>query len=241
MCRGSRRRARSLGREIVAVFLVLGVPPALAGPLAYLSNLDDPSVTVVDTTSLTETATIPLPGMPSAIVAGASGTRVYVSYLNDTPTGGLAVIDVATHAVKTVWFGQVAAGLDVDAAESRAFVADVAEVAVVDLAGPSLATTFSDGTRFPFDVAIDHYLCLVGLRVPREIGGIMPRLRSWIFVSLALVIFPLDGSVFGATRPTAAQRCAAAKIAAAAKKTRPILPAARREPLWAARLIPRVF
>jgi cysteine-rich repeat protein/YVTN family beta-propeller protein len=156
MCRGSRRRARSLGREIVAVFLVLGVPPALAGPLAYLSNLDDPSVTVVDTTSLTETATIPLPGMPSAIVAGASGTRVYVSDLNDTPTGGLAVIDVATHAVKTVWFGQVAAGLDVDAAESRAFVADVAEVAVVDLAGPSLATTFSDGTRFPFDVAIDH-------------------------------------------------------------------------------------
>lgn len=48
----------------------------------------------------------------------------------------------------------------------------------------------------------------------------MPRLRSWIFVSLALVIFPLNGLVFGATRPTAAQRCAAAKIAAAAKKAR---------------------
>src|SRR5262245_56742445 len=42
-------------------------------------------------------------------------------------------------------------------------------------------------------------------------GGIMSRVRSWIFVSLALVIFPLDGPVFGATRPTAAQRCAAAK------------------------------
>ena len=48
----------------------------------------------------------------------------------------------------------------------------------------------------------------------------MSRLRSWIFVSLALVIFPLDGPMFGATRPTAAQRCAAAKIAAAAKKSR---------------------
>ena len=147
---------RWLGGGIAAVFFVMGVCPVLAGPPAYLSDLDDPSVTVVDTTSLTETATIPLPGMPSAIVAGASGTRVYVSYLNDTPTGGLAVIDVATHSVKTVSFGQVAAGLDVDAAEGRAFVADVAEVAVVDLAGPSLATTFSDGTRFPFDVAIDH-------------------------------------------------------------------------------------
>ena len=48
----------------------------------------------------------------------------------------------------------------------------------------------------------------------------MSRLQSWIFVSLALVIFPLDGPGFGATRPTAAQRCAAAKIAAAAKKVR---------------------
>jgi cysteine-rich repeat protein/YVTN family beta-propeller protein len=149
-------RTRSPRGGIAAVFLASSVAPALAGPLAYLSNLDDPSVTVVDTTSLTETATIPLPGTPSAIVAGASVTRVYVSYLNDTPSGGLAVIDVATHAVRTVSFGQVAAGLDVDAAEGRAFVADVNEVAVVDLAGPSVATTFSDGTRFPFDVAIDH-------------------------------------------------------------------------------------
>jgi YVTN family beta-propeller protein len=156
MYRDPRTRTRSLAGRIAAVFLAVGVTPVLAGPLAYLSNLDDPSITVVDTTSLTETATIPLPGMPSAIVAGASGTRVYVSYLNDAPTGGLAVIDVATQAVRTVSFGQVAAGLDVDAAEGRAFVADVAEVAVVDLAGPSLATTFSDGTRFPFDVAIDH-------------------------------------------------------------------------------------
>src|SRR5262245_8364613 len=139
-----------------AVLFAVGVTPALAGPLAYLSNLDDASVTVVDTTSLMETVTISLPGMPSAIVAGASGTHVYVSYLNDTPAGGLAVIDVATNAVKTVSFGQVAAGLDVDAAEGRAFVADVAEVAVVDLAGPSLATTFTDGTRLPFDVAIDR-------------------------------------------------------------------------------------
>jgi YVTN family beta-propeller protein len=148
--------ARWLGGGIAAVFLGVGVTPVLAEPLAYLSNLDEASVTVIDTTSLTEIATIPLPGIASAIVAGSGGTPVYAAYHTDTPTGGLAVIDVATHAVRTVSFGQVAAGLDVDAAESRGFVADVAEVAVVDLAGPSLATTFSDGTRFPFDVAINH-------------------------------------------------------------------------------------
>src|SRR5262249_2301506 len=85
-----------------------------------------------------------------------SGARVYVSYHNDSPSGGLAVVDVATHAVSTVSFGQVAAGLAVEADESRAFVADASEIAVVDLAGPSLATTVSDGTRLPFDVAIDH-------------------------------------------------------------------------------------
>jgi YVTN family beta-propeller protein/cysteine-rich repeat protein len=153
-----RIRSRSPRGGIAAVLLAVGVAPVLAGPPAYLVNLDDPSITVLDTTSLTETATIALPDMlsASAIVAGASGTSVYASYHNDTPTGGLAVIDVGTHAVRTVSFGQVAAGLAVDTAESRAFVADAAEVAVVDLAGPSLATTFSDGTRFPFDVAIDH-------------------------------------------------------------------------------------
>ena len=156
MYRDSRMRGRSLGGAIAAVLLVIGVAPALAGPLAVLSNLDEASVTVLDTTSLTEIATIPMPGTPSAIVAGASGTHVYVSFLSDAPAGGLAAIDVATRTVKTVTFGQVAAGLDVDAAEGRAFVADVGEVAVIDLAGPSLVTTFSDGTRFPFDVAIDH-------------------------------------------------------------------------------------
>jgi YVTN family beta-propeller protein/cysteine-rich repeat protein len=156
MHHSSPKPTRWLSGGIAAVVLAVGVAPVLAGPTAYLSNLDEASVTVLDTTSLTETAPIALPGMPSAIVAGASGSRVYVSFLNDTPSGGLAVIDVATHAVRTVSFGQVAAGLDVDAAEGRAFVADVAEVAVVDLTGPSLATTFTDGTAFPFDVAIDH-------------------------------------------------------------------------------------
>src|SRR5262249_24485320 len=67
-----------------------------------------------------------------------------------------AVIDVATHSARTVSFGQAAGGLDVAGAEDRAFVADGGEVAVVDLVGPSLATTFSDATAFPFDVAIEH-------------------------------------------------------------------------------------
>src|SRR5262249_38395355 len=85
--RGYRMSTRWLGGGAAAAFLAMGVTPALAGSLAYLSNLDEASVTVIDTTSLTETATIPLPGIASAIVAGASGTRVYASYHNDTPTG----------------------------------------------------------------------------------------------------------------------------------------------------------
>jgi len=86
MHRGPRICTWSQRGGIAAVFLAVGVAPAPAGPLAYLSNLDEASVTVVDTTSLTETATIPLPGTPSAIVAGASGARVYVSYLNQSPS-----------------------------------------------------------------------------------------------------------------------------------------------------------
>jgi len=80
MWRASRMCARSLGGGIAAVFLVMGVPHVLAGPLAYISNLDEASVTVLDTASLTETATIPLPGTPSAIVAGASGTHDGITF-----------------------------------------------------------------------------------------------------------------------------------------------------------------
>jgi hypothetical protein len=61
MCRDSRMYPPWLPGGIAAVFLVVGVPSVLAGPLAYLSNLDEASVTVVDTTSLTETVTIALP------------------------------------------------------------------------------------------------------------------------------------------------------------------------------------
>ena len=62
MHRGPRMRTRSPRGGVAAVFLASSVAPTLAGPPAYLSNLDEASVTVVDTTSLTETATIPLPG-----------------------------------------------------------------------------------------------------------------------------------------------------------------------------------
>src|SRR5262245_29180410 len=184
MYRDSRMRARWLVVGIAALVLFTGVPLVLAGPVAVLANLDEASVTVVDTTSLTETATIPVPGIPSAIVAGASGARVYVSYSAVGPTGGLAVIDVATHAVKTVSFGQVAAGLDVDAAEARAFVADVGEIAVADLAGPSLATTFSDGTRFPFDVAVDH---TTGLLYVTNFDGFVSVHDGTTFMPLATI------------------------------------------------------
>ena len=59
MHRSSRMPTRWPARGIAAVVLALGVTSALAGPLAYLSNLDEASVTVIDTTSLTEIATIP--------------------------------------------------------------------------------------------------------------------------------------------------------------------------------------
>jgi hypothetical protein len=49
MYRDSRRPTRWLGCKLATVFVVVGSSAALAGPLAYLSNLDDASVTVVDT------------------------------------------------------------------------------------------------------------------------------------------------------------------------------------------------
>ena len=69
---------------------------AVIVPLAWVTNFDDDSVTVIDTETNTVIATIPVGDGPKGILLNADGTRAYVTnHLNDT----VSVIDTASKTV----------------------------------------------------------------------------------------------------------------------------------------------
>jgi len=67
------------------------------GTRAYVA-ITGGSISVIDTATLTQIASIPVADHPTGVVVGKDGSRVYVaSGVSNTPT--LSVIDVASNAV----------------------------------------------------------------------------------------------------------------------------------------------
>jgi YVTN family beta-propeller protein len=82
---------------------------AAAGPKAYVGNFKDNSVSVIDTSTGTVVATIPLAAGPHGMAAAADGRTVYVS---GDGSSEVSVIDVATDRVaKKVEVGKTPHGL----------------------------------------------------------------------------------------------------------------------------------
>jgi len=80
--------------------LLLGVlvlsPVVWAGaPQAYITNLNDNTVSVIDTASNTVTATVPVGNFPNGVAVTPDGAHVYVANVVD---GTVSVIDTASNA-----------------------------------------------------------------------------------------------------------------------------------------------
>ena len=97
-------------RNLVSGFLCLFVfslltaafsfTPLHAQTRAYIANINSNTVSVIDTTTNTLTATIPVGSGPSGLVASPDGTTVYVSNFND---GTISVINTASNTVTGVF------------------------------------------------------------------------------------------------------------------------------------------
>src|SRR5205809_261187 len=130
--------------------LLLGVlvlsPVVWAGtPQAYITNLNDNTVSVIDTASNTVTATVPVGTFPNGVAVAPDGAHVYVANVLD---GTVSVIDTGSNAVTaTVPVGGVPVGVAVTPDGARVYVASFSgsTVSVIATASNSVTATVAVG------------------------------------------------------------------------------------------------
>ena len=115
------------GPSVITSFQVGNRPDDIAfnaaGTTAYVTNLDDGTVGVINTATSAQSTTYPVAGEPLRILVGPGSSVLYVTLSN----GELVVLDAATGAATTfITIGGVPNGLALDAAASRLYVASTA-------------------------------------------------------------------------------------------------------------------
>ncbi len=140
------------GPSVVTSFQVGNRPDDIAfnaaGTTAYVTNLDDGTVGVINTVTGIQTTTYPVAAQPLRIVAGSA---LYVTLTN----GDLVVLNTSTGALlKTIAIGGTPNGLALDAGASRLYVSSTAgTVTVINTTTNAPVDTFLVGGT-PQDVAV---------------------------------------------------------------------------------------
>src|SRR5229473_2704675 len=131
----------------------LGTATAQAQTSAYVTNASG-TVSVIDTTTNTVVATIPVGLFASEVAITPDGTRAYVPNQQDFI---LSVIDTATNTVVTTIPVSGTAGIAITPDGTRAYVTSPGggTVSVIDTVTNTVAATIPLGTnQNPFGVAI---------------------------------------------------------------------------------------
>jgi YVTN family beta-propeller protein len=120
-------------------------PAGAAGPFAYLGVLNH--ILVLDTTSNTVVATIPMAVTPAGVAMKPDGTRVYVG---DNNANTVSVIDTSTNTLlATIPVGADPEGVAVNSVGTRVYVDNVnsGSVSVIDTSSNSVAATITTGSQ----------------------------------------------------------------------------------------------
>jgi YVTN family beta-propeller protein len=135
--------------------VTLAVPPT--GPFAYITNATDDTVSVIDTSSNTITATIPVGSHPWGVGVNHAGNYVYVT---NTNSNTVSVIDTSTNrVVATVNVGSSPVGVAVNPDGAHAYVANWGNnsgntVSVIDTSANSVVATVNVGNG-PYGIAVN--------------------------------------------------------------------------------------
>ncbi len=137
----------------VAVWLLLAPLAALAQPFAYVANLGENTVSVIDVTTETVVKVLPTGGEPNGVALAEDGSRAYVANFD---SGDVTVIDAESQSVLgriKVEAGPVGVAVSPDGA--RAFVANRGSdsLSVIDASGMAHTHTIPVGNG-PNSVAI---------------------------------------------------------------------------------------
>ncbi len=129
-------------------------PAAPIGPFAYITNLGDGSVSVIDTATDSVVATVAAGFGPFGVAVNPGGNHTYVTNLNGN---NVSVIGTATNSVvATVPVGVRPLGVAVNPAGSRVYVANgnSNNVSVIDTPTNTVIATVVVGTS-PIGVAVN--------------------------------------------------------------------------------------
>jgi YVTN family beta-propeller protein len=134
-------------------FIPSPTPPILCNVLAYVANNLDGTVSVIDTTTNTVIATVPVGNSPFEVAITPNGTRAYVT---NQGSNNVSVIDTATNTViATVNVGDGPFGVAITPNGTRVYVTNQNSnnVSVIDTATNTVIATVTVGS-FPQGIAI---------------------------------------------------------------------------------------
>jgi YVTN family beta-propeller protein len=150
-----RPRRLILTAPTLAVTFVIGIAQAL-GQNAYIGNFGDGTVSVIDTTTNTVVATIPVGANPTGVAVTADGSRAYIASVHFGSTyGPLSVIDTTTNMVVSSYTMGPGQGVGVTPDGRKVYVALTGScaVAIVDtVTGQVIAPLVAD--CYPVGIAI---------------------------------------------------------------------------------------
>src|SRR5438445_13565499 len=123
--------------------LVLSPVVWARAPQAYITNLNDNTVSVIDTASNTVMATVPVGNFPNGVAVTPDGAHVYVGNQGDgLVPGTVSVIDTATNKLTaTVMVGLFPFGVAVTPDGAHVYVGNLCSTTVSVIASTSNTAT----------------------------------------------------------------------------------------------------
>jgi YVTN family beta-propeller protein len=176
-----------------------GVAADPAAGTVYVANVNDDTVSVIDTATNTVTATIPVGSHPIYVAADPAAGTVYVTNVNDDT---VSVINAATNTVTaTIPVGSGPVGVATDPAAGTVYVTNQGDdtVSVINAATNTVTATTPVGTT-PAGVAVDPstHTAYVANAGDDTVSVISPDLP----VPVTTVTSSQDPSTFGQKSPS---------------------------------------
>jgi YVTN family beta-propeller protein len=147
-------RTRTAARLLALAIVGVTAMPAFAAPFAYITNTSSNNVSVIDTSTNTVVATVPVGATPLAVAVNPAGSRAYVANLVGN---SVSVIDTTSNTVVATVAGvDFPQGIALNPAGTFAYVtnAHLRNVSVIDTASNTVVASLSVN-YYPVGVAVN--------------------------------------------------------------------------------------
>ena len=163
--------------------------------IAYVSNSGSNEVSVIDTTTDSVVATIPVGDGPGWMAATADGTRIYVANFN---SNNVSVVETLTNTVAaTIAVGTGPTAITVKPDGTRAYVANrgTHDVSVIDTATNTVIAAVPVGTDpGALDITLDGARLYVANRVSNDVS-VIDSLSNTVLATVAVGALPHDVAI----------------------------------------------